>query len=75
MRSVTSLEEQQSKEIEQLRNDLKANTKEINRLRDELKTEFRRRDIWDRKRADVQRLGIGKEVLVLICRALGRRGD
>ena len=65
VRSLKSIEEQQSKEIEQLRNDLKANTKEINRLRDELKAEFRRRDIWERKKAEVQRLAKGKEILVI----------
>lgn len=67
VRSLKSIEEQQSKEIEQLRNDLKTNAKEINRLRDELKAEFRRRDIWERKEAEVRRLAKGKKILVIKC--------
>lgn len=74
VRSLKSIEEQQSKEIERLRNDLKTNAKEINRLSEELKVEFRRRDVWERKKAEVQRLAKGKEILVIKCPALERRG-
>lgn len=67
VRSLKSIEEQQSKEIEQLRNDLKTNAKEINRLSEDLKKEFQRRDIWAMRNAEVQYLAHGREIWVIKC--------
>ena len=61
--SVQTLEEKEEK-----------NTKELNKLRVEVQNEFRRRDVWKRKKAEVQRLAKGKEILVIKCPALERRG-
>lgn len=61
--SVQTLEEKEEK-----------NTKELNKLRMEVQNEFRRRDVWKRKKAEVQRLAKGKEILVIKCPALERRG-
>lgn len=67
--------------LDQLRNSVrileraeKENAAEIRRLRAEVQNEFRRRDVWERKKAEVQRLAKGKEILVIKCPALeGRR--
>ena len=61
--SVQTLEEKEEK-----------NTKELNKLRREVQNEFRRRDVWERKKAEVQRLAKGKEILVIKCPALEGRG-
>lgn len=67
--------------LDQLRNSMRIleraeneNAAEIRRLRAEVQSEFRRRDIWERKKAEVQRLAKGKEILVIKCPALERRG-
>lgn len=67
--------------LDQLRNSMRIlehaeneNAAEIRRLRAEVQNEFRRRDIWERKKAEVQRLAKGKEILVIKCPALERRG-
>lgn len=39
-----------------------------------MQNEFRRRDVWERKKAEVQRLAKGKEILVIKCPALEGRG-
>ncbi len=67
VRSLKSIEEQQSKEIERLRSELKTNAKEINRLSEELKKEFQRRDIWAMRNAEVQYLAQGREIWVIKC--------
>lgn len=67
--------------LDQLRNSMRIleraeneNAAEIRRLRAEVQSEFRRRDVWERKKAEVQRLAKGKEILVIKCPALERRG-
>lgn len=67
--------------LDQLRNSMRIleraeneNAAEIRRLRAEMQNEFRRRDVWERKKAEVQRLAKGKEILVIKCPALERRG-
>lgn len=67
--------------LDQLRNSVrileraeKENAAEIRRLRAEMQNEFRRRDVWERKKAEVQRLAKGKEILVIKCPALEGRG-
>lgn len=67
--------------LDQLRNSVrileraeKENAAEIRRLRAEVQNEFRRRDVWERKKAEVQRLAKGKEILVIKCPALEGRG-
>ena len=67
--------------LDQLRNSMRIlehaeneNAAEIRRLRAEVQNEFRRRDVWERKKAEVQRLAKGKEILVIKCPALERRG-
>lgn len=67
VRALKRIEEKQADEINQLRTKLEKNSKEINRLREELKKEFRRRDVWERKEAEVRRLAKGKKVLVIKC--------
>lgn len=67
VRSLKSIEEQQSKEIERLRNDLKVISRDINRLKEEQRKELERRDIWARKEAEVRRLAKGKKILVIKC--------
>lgn len=67
--------------LDQLRNSMRIleraeneNAAEIRKLRAEVQNEFRRRDVWERKKAEVQRLAKGKEILVIKCPALERRG-
>lgn len=67
--------------LDQLRNSMRIleraeneNAAEIRRLKAEVQSEFRRRDVWERKKAEVQRLAKGKEILVIKCPALERRG-
>lgn len=67
--------------LDQLRNSVRIleraeneNAAEIRRLRAEMQNEFRRRDVWERKKAEVQRLAKGKEILVIKCPALEGRG-
>ena len=67
--------------LDQLRNSMRIleraeneNAAEIRRLRAEMQNEFRRRDVWERKKAEVQRLAKGKEILVIKCPALEGRG-
>lgn len=67
--------------LDQLRNSMRIlehaeneNAAEIRRLRAEVQNEFRRRDVWERKKAEVQRLAKGKEILVIKCPALEGRG-
>lgn len=69
VRSLKSIEEQQSKEIERLRSELKTNAKKINLLSEEVKKEFQRRDIWAMRDAEVQYLAQGKEIWVIKCPA------
>ncbi len=69
VRSLKSIEEQQSKEIERLRSELKTNAKKINLLSEEVKKEFQRRDIWAVRDAEVQYLAQGKEIWVIKCPA------
>lgn len=69
VRSLKSIEEQQSKEIERLRSELKTNAKKINLLNEEVKKEFQRRDIWAVRDAEVQYLAQGKEIWVIKCPA------
>lgn len=68
--------------LDQLRNSMRIleraeneNAAEIRRLKAEVQSEFRRRDVWERKKAEVQRLAKGKEILVIKCPALERRGS
>lgn len=67
VRALKNIEDQQSREIEQLRIELKKTSNEINRLRTEQRREIERRDIWARKEAEVKRLAKGKKVLVIKC--------
>lgn len=67
--------------LDQLRNSMRIleraeneNAAEIRRLKADVQSEFRRRDVWERKKAEVQRLAKGKEILVIKCPALERRG-